>query len=95
MWGHTGTARRAIRACPALALAILTTCSPPPEAEFETSAREESLPPALLPTSSFDAALAAAAPDADRLADESEGLRARAAALRARATELSDIPPGG
>jgi hypothetical protein len=57
--------------------------SPPSEAALAAP------PPRLAETARFDAALASATPDAERLAAGADALAARAEALRARAAALA------
>jgi hypothetical protein len=76
----------------ALALA-LAACAPPEVASLPISeAARAAPPPRLGETASFDAALARAEPDAERLAGDAAGLAARAAALRERAAALAGAP---
>jgi hypothetical protein len=77
-------------AVPAGLLALaLAACGPPEEAVGPLSeAAQAAPPPRLAETARFDAALAAAAPDAERLEAGAAGLAARAEALRARAAAL-------
>jgi hypothetical protein len=76
----------------ALALA-LAACAPPEVASLPISeAARTAAPPRLAETASFDAALAGAEPDAERLAGEADALAARAAALRERGTALAGVP---
>lgn len=71
-------------------LAILAACAPPQEAIGPVSDEARAAPPPrLVETAQFDAALAAAGPDAERLGATADALSARAAALRARADALS------
>lgn len=82
--------RRIGRSLVAAALTLVVSCGPPEEARIEASDRVEALPPPELePTSEFDAARAAAEPEADELLAGAEELQARAEALRARAAALS------
>ncbi len=72
-----------------LGLALLAACAPR-EAEIPMSeAARAAPPPRLDETAAFDAALAQAQPDAERLGAGATDLAARAAALRARADALS------
>ncbi len=78
-----------------LAALGLAACGAPPEAEIATSEEARAAaPPRLVETARFDAALADAAPSAERLSDERDALAARAAALRARAAALDALPQG-
>ena len=73
-----------------LVMAALLACGPPREAVAPVSdAARTAPPPRLGPTAQFDAALASAAPDAERLEAGAAALAARAEALRARAAGLS------
>jgi len=76
---------------PRLALLLAAAgCGVPDEARVPLSAEARGAPPPLLgPTARFDAALAAATPDAKRLEADAAALAARAEALRARAAGLS------
>jgi hypothetical protein len=77
---------------PTLALALFA-CAPPEVASLPISeAARTAPPPRLGETASFDAALARAEPDAERLAGDAAGLAARAAALRRRAAALAGAP---
>jgi len=62
-------------------------CAPPPGGELPPSAAAPT--PHLVETARFDAALAQATPDAERLQAGSGALAARAETLRARAAALS------
>ena len=65
-------------------------CAPPPGGELPPSAAAVAAPtPHLVETARFDAALAQATPDAERLQAGSGALAARAETLRARAAALS------
>ncbi len=71
---------------------LLAGCGLPPGIDAAIPPAARTLPaPDLAPTAAFDAPLAAAAPDAQRLTDANAALAARAAALRARASAL-DAP---
>jgi hypothetical protein len=78
-----------------LAAAIWAACAAacaPPEARVPVSEQaRDAPPPRLAETALFDAALAGAAPDAERLGADADALAARAEALRARAAAL-DAP---
>ena len=78
---------------PSLALSLalgLAACGAPPAADFEPSEQaRRAPPPQLAPTATFDAALARAAPDAQRIEGDAETLAARGEALRARAAALA------
>ncbi len=78
----------AVRLSLALVLG-LAGCAPPGAEVPISEALRTAPPPQLGETASFDAALATAAPDAQRLASGSEALAARAAALRTRAAALT------
>jgi hypothetical protein len=70
--------------------AALAACEAPRDADFVPSeAARTAPPPRLAETAQFDAALASAAPDAERLESDAAALAARATALRARAAALS------
>jgi hypothetical protein len=72
------------------ALALLAACAAPEAARVPISESARAAPPPrLAETARFDAALASAAPDAERLAGNAATLAARAAALRSRAAGLS------
>jgi hypothetical protein len=79
------------RRIPVICLALLIGgCGTPEAARVAPSAAARTgPPPRLVPTAEFDAALAAAAPDAARLEAARAALAARAEALRARAAALS------
>jgi hypothetical protein len=68
---------------------LLAACAPEAAEVATSEAARDAPPPKLAPTAAFDAALAAAQPDADRLGAGAETLAARAAALRARAAGLA------
>jgi hypothetical protein len=73
----------------AFVLIVVAACAPE-EARVPLSERaRDAPPPRLAETALFDAALARAAPDAERLEAEAAALAARAEALRARAASLS------
>lgn len=80
-----------LTACLAIGLgAAALGCSPPEEADIPmTDAARTAPPPRLGETAQFDAALAEADPEAQRLETTAEDLAARAEALRARAAALS------
>jgi hypothetical protein len=67
----------------------LAACAPPEVAQVPISDQARAaLPPRLAETAQFDAALAGAQPDAERLEADAATLAARATALRARAAAL-------
>jgi hypothetical protein len=73
-----------------LVLSALAACAAPEAARVPMSeAAQAAPPPRLAETARFDAALASAAPDAERLEADAATLAARAEALRARAAGLS------
>ncbi|HET9067719.1 MAG TPA: hypothetical protein VFN28_03670 [Amaricoccus sp.] len=73
-----------------LLLFAAAACGPAEEVVGRpTDAARNAPPPRLGETAAFDAALASAAPDAERLGAERDALAARAAALRARAAALA------
>ena len=73
-----------------LAGLALAACAAPRDADFVPSeASRAAPPPRLAETARFDAALAAAGPDTERLAEGADALAGRAAALRSRAAALS------
>lgn len=82
--------RPAPAACCLAALLALAACGPPPEvvAARGAPASPDRPAPLLLPTETFDTALARAGADTERLAAGTTALEARAAALRARAADL-------
>ena len=83
----------AFRARPAALALALAACAPPEIASLPISeAARTAPPPRLGETASFDAALARADPDAERLAGDAAGLAARASALRERAAALAEAP---
>jgi hypothetical protein len=68
----------------------LAACEAPHDADFVPSeAARTAPPPRLAETAQFDAALAGAGPDAERLEADAAALAARAEALRARAATLA------
>ena len=82
---------RRLPACAtALALAaFVAACGPPPGSEAPITEAARAAPPArLIETARFDAALASAGPDGERLDAGAADLAARAAALRARAAAM-------
>jgi hypothetical protein len=78
--------RRPVAAIVLLAAACAPQADVPPPAAATLAAPA----PRLAETAAFDAALASAAPDAERLAAGADALAARAEALRARADALAD-----
>ena len=75
---------------PLAALFVLVACGAPNEALVPTSAEARAAPPPrLAETARFDAALAGAGPDAERLGAGATALAARAEALHARAGALA------
>ena len=72
-------------------VAVVAGCALPPSAPAPVSeAVRDMPPPRLAETAQFDAALARAGPDAERLEAGAAALAARAEALRARAAGLAD-----
>jgi hypothetical protein len=77
---------------PRLAVLLALAACAPQEARVAISDEARDAPPPLLAeTARFDAALASATPDAERLQADADDLAARAEALRARAAGL-DAP---
>jgi len=75
---------------PLAALLVLVACGAPREALVPTSEEARAAPPPhLAETARFDAALAGASPDAERLGADATALAARADALHARAGALA------
>jgi hypothetical protein len=72
-----------------LAALLIAACEAPGDAAYEPSAAaRDAPPPQLAETARFTAPLATATPDAERLAEGTDALAARAAALRGRADAL-------
>ena len=67
---------------------VLAACAPEEARVPISESAQAAPPPRLVPTARFDAALAGAAPAAERLGEERAALAARAEALRARAAAL-------
>ena len=76
------------RLSPAAVLLAAGCTLPPGAANPPSEAALTAPPPRLAETAQFDAALAGAGPDAERLAAGADALAARAEALRARAAAL-------
>ena len=88
---------RLVPAAAQLALLLVAACAPPESVAVQISEEARAAPePQLGATASFDAALASAGPDVERLDAASAGLAERATALRARAAALGApvIDPG-
>jgi hypothetical protein len=77
-------------------LAATAACAPSEALVPISDSARAAPPPRLAETARFDAALAGAGPDAERLQADADTLAARAAALRARAAALQApvIDPG-
>lgn len=71
-----------------MVLTAIAACAPPEARVPISDSARAAPPPRLAETARFDAALAEAAPDAERLQADADSLAARAEALRARAAAL-------